>query len=116
MFETAEDDDMRAFPLRSLLAQDVHEDSSSCFEAKDLSRQISQYYDAKSDAKELELERWESVNGIQTLFDEHDEVRKVFRESVGQILQAVRLTPKQIGVPIPESIVVANTHLWVHDL
>mmetsp|Transcript_9689 Transcript_9689/g.21853 ORF Transcript_9689/g.21853 Transcript_9689/m.21853 type:complete len:1018 (-) Transcript_9689:104-3157(-) len=112
IFEMVNDDDMRTFPLRSLLApEQAHR---SCR----LSKQTSHYFDAKSNVKDLELERWESVNEIRHLFEIHDEVRKIFRESVGQIVQIVRLSPKKTQgcAPMPKSIVVANTHLFYHPM
>lgn len=75
-FELAANDDMRAFPLRSLLTPAEDDSSNICGEKK-LARLNTQYYDARSSVKDIELERWESMNGIHHLFNEHDEVRKV---------------------------------------
>ena len=116
-FELTGEEDMQYFPLRSLLAEeeereDIHWD-------RELTRQMTQYYDAKSNVKDMEIERWESIEGIHQLFETHDEVRKVYRECVGQIVQVVRLTPKQSSegsAPKPESIVVANCHLFYHPM
>lgn len=112
-FEMASEEDMRYFPLRSLLAQE-HDNSIP----ENVLESSSRYYDAKSNMKDLELERWESIDGIHQLFDEHDETRKVFREAVGQIVQIARLTPKKAAgsASIPENIVVANTHLFYHPM
>ena len=108
VFEVAKSEDMQEFPLRSLLTKDASLDES-------------EYYNAKSTVRELvKLERWESINGIRQLLEDHDEVRRVYSESVGQILQVVRLSPKQAisskqGCSSkPDSIVVANTHLFYH--
>ena len=110
-FEVAKDDDMRSFPLRSLLAKEQGDLSSVCSDIG-LSRQSTHYYDAKTNTKEFELDRWESINDVHTLFENHDEIRKIFREKVGQIVQVVRLRPRQSSkCPKPESILVANTHL-----
>ena len=108
VFEMARAEDMQEFPLRSLLTKDAPLDES-------------EYFNAKSTVRDLvELERWESMNGIRQLLEAHDEVRRVYSESVGQILQVVRLSPKQ-STPSeqscsskPDSIVVANTHLFYH--
>lgn len=110
-FEVAKDDDMRSFPIRSLLAKEEGDLSSVCSDIG-LSRQSTHYYDAKANTKDLELDRWESINDVHTLFENHDEIRKIFREKVGQIVQVVRLRPRQSSqCPKPESILVANTHL-----
>ena len=108
VFEVAKAEDMQEFPLRSLLTKDASLDES-------------EYYNAKSTVRELvKLERWESMNGIRQLLEDHDEVRRVYSESVGQILQVVRLSPKQPTSSEqgcsskPDSIVVANTHLFYH--
>ena len=83
-FGLANDDDMRTFPLRSLLTRG-QDDSSSMHGENELSRHSTHYYDAKSSVNDfVELERWESMNGIHDLFENHDEVRKVFKESVGE--------------------------------
>ena len=116
-FEAANTDDMRTFPLRSLL--DREQDGSKKHKEKELSRQTSHYYDAKSNIKEFELERWESIGGIHRLFDDHDETRKVFKETIGQIVQIVRLKPNQSltnSSSRPKSIVVSNTHLFYHPM
>eukprot|EP00985_Skeletonema_marinoi_P011781 scaffold5591_cov148-Skeletonema_marinoi.AAC.10 len=110
VFEMARTEDMQEFPLRSLLTKDAPLDES-------------EYFNAKSTVRDLvELERWESMNGIRQLLEAHDEVRRVYSESVGQILQVVRLSPKQ-STPSeqscsskPDSIVVANTHLFYHPM
>ncbi len=109
VFEMATAEDMQEFPLRSLLTKDASLDEES------------EYYNAKSTVRDIvELERWESINGIRQLLEVHDEVRRVYSESVGQILQVVRLTPKQSTSSKqgrsskPNSIVVANTHLFYH--
>lgn len=110
LFEMAKTDDMKEFPLRSLLTTDT------------AALDVSEYYNAKSTVHDLELERWESMNGIRQLLETHDELRRVYSESVGQILQVVRLSPKlstlsetQSG-SMPISIVVANTHLFYHPM
>lgn len=109
VFEMATAEDMQEFPLRSLLTKDASLDEES------------EYYNAKSTVRDIaELERWESINGIRQLLEVHDEVRRVYAESVGQILQVVRLSPKQSTSSKqdrsskPNSIVVANTHLFYH--
>ena len=109
-FEMASAEDMREFPLRSLLTED---------NAAKLDE--SEYYNAKSSVRDLELERWESMNGIRQLLETHDEVRRVYSESVGQILQVVSLSPKQPALSEtntrkPDRIVVANTHLFYHPM
>jgi len=110
-FEVAKVDDMRSFPLRSLLAKEQGDLSSVCSDTG-LSRQSTHYYDAKTNTKEFELDRWESIDDVHTLFENHDEIRKIFREKVGQIVQVVCLRPRQSSkCPKPESILVANTHL-----
>ena len=110
-FEVAKNDDMRSFPIRSLLAKEQGDISSVCSDIG-LSRQSTHYYDAKTNTKEFELDRWESINDVHTLFENHDEIRKIFREKVGQIVQVARLRPRQPSqCPKPESILVANTHL-----
>jgi len=115
-FEAAKNDDMRSFPIRSLLAKEQGDLSSICSDIG-LSRQSTHYYDAKTNTKELELDRWESINDIHTLFENHDEIRKIFREKVGQIVQVVRLRPRQSSkCPKPESILVTNTHLFYHPM
>ncbi|KAL7528002.1 hypothetical protein ACHAXR_002223, partial [Thalassiosira sp. AJA248-18] len=117
-FDIVPDDGMRAYPLRSLLTQNEG-DIGSIYQEKELPRHSSHYYDAKSNVKDFELERWESMNGIHNLFLSHDEVRKVYKESVGQIVQIVRLSPKRPSrscTPKPESIVVANSHLFYHPM
>jgi len=110
VFEMAKAADMKEFPLRSLLNKDASLDEI-------------EYYDAKSTLRDLvELERWESMDGIRQLLEAHDEVRRVYSESVGQILQVVRLSPKQSKsskqscAPKPDSIVFANTHLFYHPM
>lgn len=109
VFEMAKAEDMQEFPLRSLLTKD------------DASLDESEYYNAKSTVREIvTLERWEILNGIRQLLEDHDEVRRVYSESVGQILQVVRLSPRQPtsseqGCSTkPDNIVVANTHLFYH--
>ena len=111
VFEMATAEDMQEFPLRSLLTKDASLDEES------------EYYNAKSTVRDIvELERWESINGIRELLEVHDEVRRVYSESVGQILQVVRLSPKQSTrceqgrLSKPNSIVVANTHLFYHPM
>ena len=116
-FETVPDNAMRSFPLKALLNLEDMVDSSM-YEEHEPSRN-TQYYECKSNVKDLELERWESMYGIHDLFERHDEVRKVYKESVGQIVQIVRLTPKQSSqscAPKPKNIVVANTHLFYHPM
>jgi mRNA deadenylase 3'-5' endonuclease subunit Ccr4 len=111
VFEMARAEDMNEFPLRSLLNKDASLDES-------------EYYNAKSTVRDLvELERWESMDGIRQLLEAHDEVRRVYSDSVGQILQVVRLSPKsseqsseQSSASKPDSIVVANTHLFYHPM
>ena len=110
VFEIVKAEDMKEFPLRSLLTKDASLDES-------------EYYNAKSTVRDIvELERWESMNGVRQLLETHDEVRRVYSESVGQILQTVRLSPKQMSsseqscASKPDSIVVANTHLFYHPL
>ncbi len=106
-FEPAIDTDLRSFPLRSLLTRG----------SQKLQFSSSQFFDAKSSLQDMliELERWESMDGIRQLMEEHDEVRKVYEEEVGQIVQMARLTPKQ-GTGKPNKIVVANTHLFYHPM
>ena len=117
-FEVAEDDDMRTYPLRTLLAHEQGDLSSACRGGDvQLSRQSTRYFDAPSSINELKLERWESISDVHQLFEEHDEIRRIFREKVGQIMQVVRLRPKpSTNYPKPESIIVANTHLFYHPM
>lgn len=59
-------------------------------------------------------------HGIRNLLESHEEVRKVYKESVGQIVQIARLSPKHSSLDHntqkPKSIVVANTHLFYHPM
>lgn len=59
-------------------------------------------------------------HGINSLLESHDEVRKVYKESVGQIVQIAKLTLKSSlidqTVPKQNNIVVANTHLFYHPM
>jgi len=115
-FELVNDEDIRVFPLRSLLSLE-QEDSISIQEDNVLTRQFSHYYEAKSNVKDLELEKWESIDGIHQLFAENEVVRSIYRESVGQIVQIVRLSPRETNTAQkPNSIVVANTHLFYHPM
>lgn len=54
------------------------------------------------------------------MLESHDEVRKVYKESVGQIVQMVRLSPKQNCLDDttkkPKHILVSNTHLFYHPM
>jgi len=50
------------------------------------------------------------------LLESHDEVRKVYKESVGQIVQIARLSPKSERSAKPKSICLANTHLFYHPM
>ena len=122
-FELATADDMRTYPLRSLLSQKRDtENSGHCTMSE--RRSSSAYFDAKSNLKDLssDLERWESMDGIRQLMEDHDEVRKVYQEEVGQIVQMARLSPKQHQYCAgsasikPDKIVVANTHLFYHPM
>lgn len=76
-FKRANEDDMRTYPLRSLLAEEEGTLSNVC--ADGYSRQSTQYYDAKTNVRDFELERWESINDVHLLFENHDEIRKIFR-------------------------------------
>mmetsp|Transcript_21824 Transcript_21824/g.43771 ORF Transcript_21824/g.43771 Transcript_21824/m.43771 type:complete len:1027 (-) Transcript_21824:135-3215(-) len=117
-FEPTSETDMRSFPLRSLLTRGIQKFQCEGDEFERLGRiSSSQYFDAKSTLQDMliEFERWESMDGIRQLMEEHDEVRKVYEEEVGQIVQMVRLTPKQ-GTGKPDKIVVANTHLFYHPM
>lgn len=59
-------------------------------------------------------------HGINNLLESHDEVRKVYKESVGQIVQMARLSPKQTSsdgeTKQPKHVVVSNTHLFYHPM
>ena len=105
VFEMAKAEDMKEFPLRSLLTEDA---------AAKLDE--SEYYNAKCTTQDLQLKRWESMTGIRQLLESHDEVRRVYSESVGQILQVATFSPKQTTLCRPERIVVANTHLFYHPM
>lgn len=105
VFETAKAEDMKEFPLRSLLTEDAVAKLDE-----------SEYYNAKCTTQDLQLERWESMMGIRQLLESHDEVRRVYSETVGQILQVATLSPKQTTLCKPERIVVANTHLFYHPM
>ena len=79
-FKRANEDDMRTYPLRSLLAEEEGTLSNACAdESIRYSRQSTQYYDAKTNVRDFELERWESINDVHLLFENHDEIRKIFR-------------------------------------
>ncbi|KAL7548068.1 hypothetical protein ACHAWF_011353 [Thalassiosira exigua] len=117
-FEPAKEGEMRSYPLKSLLTL-AREDGDG--DEMGLSRQSTHYYDAKSNIRDFELERWESLNGINHLFASHDEVRRVYRETVGQIVQIARLSMRRLsGVDSargkPKSVVVSNTHLFYHPM
>jgi hypothetical protein len=58
-------------------------------------------------------------HGIYDLLESHDEVRKVYKESVGQIVQIARLSPRRTPddkTPKPNNMIVANTHLFYHPM
>ena len=78
-FEMATKEDMRTYPLRSLLAEEQGTLSNVCADEICYSRQSTQYYDAKTNVKDFELERWESINDVHLLFENHDEIRRIFR-------------------------------------
>ena len=121
-FELADMDDMKTFPLRSLLTQEYQKEGDTNGSHSDGFMDSGDYYDAKSNIDDncLELNSWVSMNGIRHLLKEHDEVRKV-QELIGQIVQVARLSPKQPQwdgghSSKPERIVVANTHLFYHPM
>lgn len=59
-------------------------------------------------------------HGINNLLESHDEVRKIYKESVGQIVQMARLVPKEASFHDsfrkPDNIILANTHLFYHPM
>lgn len=57
-------------------------------------------------------------HGINDLLEGHQEVRRIYKESVGQIVQVARLSAKRCKTDdrVPKSIVVANTHLFYHPM
>lgn len=55
-FELTPNEDMMAFPLRELLTRESNVEARSSSPIH-----TTQYYDARSDLSELELERWESM-------------------------------------------------------
>lgn len=66
--------------------------------------------------------KWDSMDSIDTLLCQHDELRKVIREKVGQVLQVATLTLRSENRfahgsnKKPEKLVVGNTHLFYHPM
>ena len=72
---------------------------------------------------DLDDEWWESMNGVHDLLSTHQDLREVVMERVGTVCQIAKLSLKtnMFGVPgqplvcpLPDQIVVANTHLFWH--
>jgi mRNA deadenylase 3'-5' endonuclease subunit Ccr4 len=88
-FELVDDSAMREFSLRDLF----HE------------------------CKENQLCRWDSLDDIDRLLDSNQELSRVIREKVGQVLQVAELRLRSTSrSDHPTKIVVGNTHLFYHPL
>jgi mRNA deadenylase 3'-5' endonuclease subunit Ccr4 len=76
---------------------------------------ISQLFDADNDNT---LVHWDGIAKLNALMDQHDELRSITKEKIGQILQVVMLKarPSSTCVDHDLSFVVANTHLFYHPL
>eukprot|EP01083_Nonionella_stella_P113191 333557_1 len=75
-----------------------------------------------SNNSEKSLSHWESMDDINDLLHNHDELRKVTMEKVGQVVQIATLQLKESVATTcriqnkPGQIVVANTHLFYHPM
>jgi mRNA deadenylase 3'-5' endonuclease subunit Ccr4 len=90
-FERIDDSAMQQFPLRDL------------------------FHKCKGD----DLCRWDSLDDIDRLLDENQELSRVVRDKVGQVLQVAELrlrSTSHSSSDHPSRIVVGNTHLFYHPL
>ena len=123
-------EDLKSFSLRELFELDKEKE-------KELENQISSSYRPLVTTRTQSKSGWdESMNGIKTLLQSHDELRKVTIDKIGQIVQIATLRLKDpnayFGIDSndndldkataskpsspPTKIVVANTHLFYHPM
>jgi len=76
---------------------------------------ISQLFD---DVNDNTLVDWDGIAKLNDLMDRHNELRRITKEKIGQILQVVTLKARPSATCIDPNIsfVVANTHLFYHPL
>lgn len=127
-------DDLKSFSLRELFELDQKNE-------EERENPISSSCGPLVTTKTESISGWdESMNGIKTLLQSHDELRKVTIDKIGQIVQIATLrlkdpntsfgidssstdcssdkatTSKSSSLSPPKKIVVANTHLFYHPM
>eukprot|EP00591_Stephanopyxis_turris_P016083 CAMPEP_0195536940 /NCGR_PEP_ID=MMETSP0794_2-20130614/46978_1 /TAXON_ID=515487 /ORGANISM="Stephanopyxis turris, Strain CCMP 815" /LENGTH=808 /DNA_ID=CAMNT_0040670507 /DNA_START=406 /DNA_END=2832 /DNA_ORIENTATION=+ len=114
-FETAQENDMMTFIVRDLFGNDG-----------DSGGDLVQPARRSSHPKSTRYTKWDSMDSIGHLLDEHDELRRVTREKTGQVLQVASLALRHCeednvdlssSVPLkPVKVVVGNSHLFYHPM
>jgi len=117
-------DKLQSFSIRDLfdLKYDCNNDNSSVNKRGDNTTNTNK---GPSKNSRKILSHWDSIDGINSLLLDHDELRKVTMEKIGQVVQIATLRLKE---PITrakkgttelmklEKVVVANTHLFYHPM
>eukprot|EP00957_Ditylum_brightwellii_P092326 7029520-Ditylum_brightwellii.AAC.1 len=102
-FEVAKDEDMHKFIIRDLFGEEKDVQGKSDMDEESNVSRTDTTIDGESNCKEesqRSIENWDSMNAISSLLMEHDELRRVATEKVGQVAQVATLTLKR---NVPES-------------
>jgi mRNA deadenylase 3'-5' endonuclease subunit Ccr4 len=67
-------------------------------------------------AQRHHLDHWDSLGDIDRLLNANDELSRITKEKVGQVVQVTELKLRSPKSNQPERILVGNTHLFYHPL
>jgi len=105
------DDDEKDEWLESFSIRDLFE-LKSTNEISD----IEKSNDEEQGSKKKLLSHWNSIIGINALLRDHDELRKVIMEKIGQVVQIAKLRLRKPIDSKLDKIVIANSHLFYHPM